>query len=111
MTGLSKSELYCPDLDLLPYSSVGDTTYDFPFDQWLYYQDEEIEYLYDWVGDIDDEIYDNYGILDDIDELFDEVDDLDFDLYWAEEDIWDLEDRVYELECPSLDCNAPPPPI
>lgn len=36
MTGLSKSEVYCPDLDLLPYASIGDTTYDFPFDQWLY---------------------------------------------------------------------------
>ena len=111
MTGLSKSELYCPDLDLRTYSSVGDTTYDFPFDQWLYYQDEEIEYLYDWVGDIDDEIYDDYGIIDDIDELFDDVSDLENDLYWAEDDIYDLDNRVYELECPSLDCNAPPPPI
>jgi hypothetical protein len=91
MTGLSKSELYCPDLDLLPYASIGDTTYDFPFDPWLSYQDEEIAYLYDWVDDIDDEIYDNYGILDDVSYLFDEV-------YYLEDDIWYIEDDIYDLD-------------
>lgn len=108
MTGLSKSELYCPDLDLLPYASIGDTTYDFPFDQWLYYQDEDIAELNEWVGEIDDEIYLSGGILDDIEDLEGAVDAAEEDIGDIEDDITALDGRVDTLETPPATPPIPP---